>query len=193
MPPWPSRLLSPNTRHEEVQNSTPSKSDSPARPRPRVTEADIIDNAYGIPTLQGSPQVNRNASGTIKPIGTPNHTRSMSHPFPALFSGKKKRPGESAGAFGLESDDDFAAQKSAGKQKVQDKDLKTGKCMTCDSMVRWPKELSCFRCSVCFTINDLKPVTLEARPGDGHREPVAHRSGTTPGRGSQSHHSREYI
>jgi E3 ubiquitin-protein ligase HECTD2 len=56
--------------------------------------------------------------------------------------------------------------------KLPEKDLVTGKCMTCDSMVRWPKNLHVFRCTVCMTINDLKPVVLEARRGDGHRVAV---------------------
>ncbi|KAI5791728.1 putative ubiquitin-protein ligase [Peziza echinospora] len=34
--------------------------------------------------------------------------------------------------------------------------------MCCDSAVRWPKHLSTFRCMICLTINDLKPVTQAA-------------------------------
>jgi hypothetical protein len=48
--------------------------------------------------------------------------------------------------------------------------LLTGRCMTCASMVRWPKDLSVFRCTVCLTINDLAPIsTFEAShaPADG--------------------------
>lgn len=89
---------------------------------------------------------------------------------------------------GFESTDDDgtsprrnAPQYAAAKQKVPDKDLMTGKCMTCDSMVRWPKELKVFRCTVCLTINDLKPVLLEARRGDGHRAPMAVKAGTHSG------------
>lgn len=113
----------------------------------------------------------------------------MSHPFPSLFSAKKKKHGEIPAA-GFESTDDDAtspqarrnvAQHPAGKQKVQDKDLMTGKCMTCDSTVRWPKELKVFRCTVCLTINDLKPIMLEARCGDGHRAPVAAKAGMHSG------------
>jgi E3 ubiquitin-protein ligase HECTD2 len=113
----------------------------------------------------------------------------MSHPFPSLFSAKKKRIGEPATTAGFESTDDdaispIATQNTpnnhASKQKVVDKDLTTGKCMTCDSMVRWPKELKVFRCTVCMTINDLKPIALEARP-DGHRTPLMSKSGTFPG------------
>ncbi|CUS09549.1 unnamed protein product [Tuber aestivum] len=34
----------------------------------------------------------------------------------------------------------------------------TGHCMCCDCTVRWPSDLNVFRCTVCMTINDLKPV-----------------------------------
>jgi E3 ubiquitin-protein ligase HECTD2 len=114
----------------------------------------------------------------------------MSHPFPSIFSGKKKRAGEAGGPAGFESTDDETVSPQivrntgyapANKPKVPDKDLTTGKCKTCDSMVRWPKELKVFRCTVCLMINDLKPIALEARRSDGHREPVATKPGTQPG------------
>ncbi|TVY49594.1 putative E3 ubiquitin-protein ligase, partial [Lachnellula occidentalis] len=163
---------------------------SPARNRAasRVTESDIIDNAFGIPTLP-PPQGARNRSPT-KPAQRNSHGRSISHPFPSIFPGKKKHTGEGGGAAGFESTDEESvspqmvrdtANTSANKQKVPDKDLTTGKCKTCDSMVRWPKELKVFRCTVCSMINDLKPVALEARRGDGHRAPVAVKSSTHPG------------
>ncbi len=116
----------------------------------------------------------------------------MSHPFPSLFSNKKQRHGEPLPPVGFESTDEDSVSpvaarnityNSKSKQKVPDKDLMTGKCMTCDSMVRWPKELKVFRCTVCLTINDLKPIALEARRGDGHRAPVAASAGTHPGTG----------
>ena len=65
------------------------------------------------------------------------------------------------------------------RSRVPDEDLITGKCMTCDCMVRWPKELLVFRCTICLTINDLKPVRMEARR-DGYRAPVAAKSGSSP-------------
>ncbi|TVY85235.1 putative E3 ubiquitin-protein ligase [Lachnellula suecica] len=171
MPSWSTRLLPPSNRNEPVYS--PADRLSPARSRgpSRVTESDILESAYGIPTL---PTPNAR---------TQSHGRSMSHPFPSLFSGKKKRAGEPAG---YESTDDETvspqmvrntAYAPANKQKVPDKDLTTGKCKTCDSMVRWPKELKVFRCTVCLMINDLKPIALEARRGDGHREPVAVKPG----------------
>jgi E3 ubiquitin-protein ligase HECTD2 len=141
MPPWPNRLLSP---------SNPSTAQPPHRhPSPsRLTEADILDQAYGIPTLARSPR---------RP-GSHSHSRSLSHPFPLLFTGRRKAP-----AAGESTDDDASLRHGHGKDP--DKDLVAGKCMTCDSMVRWPRELLVFRCTVCLTINDLRPVVLEAQRG----------------------------
>jgi len=186
MPPWSSRLLSPSSRNEPGPNAVVTNQTSPARVRSRITESDILENAYGIPSLPPPPHIQFGASGSSRATRTPSHGRSMSHPFPSLFSGKKKRHGE---APGFESTDDDsaspvgsrnAAQNPTTKQKIPDKDLMTGKCMTCDSMVRWPKELKVFRCTVCLTINDLKPIILEARRGDGHRTPVV-KAGINPG------------
>ncbi|PBP21332.1 HECT-domain-containing protein [Diplocarpon rosae] len=193
MPPWSSRLLSPTTRNEAGPgpNAGNGTSTSPARPRPRprISEADILEHAYGIPSLPPPSRPNHGAANRSKSERTPSHGRSMSHPFPSLFSGKKKRNGESARMTGFESTDEESNSPSARRnpiqnpapnQKVPDRDLRTGKCMTCDSMVRWPKELKVFRCTVCLTINDLKPVTLEARRGDGHRAPAVAKAGTFP-------------
>ncbi|KAI6714371.1 hypothetical protein JHW43_003031, partial [Diplocarpon mali] len=194
MPPWSSRLLSPNARNEAGPgpHSGSGTSASPARPhqRPRISEADILEHAYGIPSLPSPSRASHGAANTSKSERTTSHGRSMSHPFPSLFSSKKKRTGESGRMTGFESTDEDSNSSNAGrnipqnpapKQKVPDRDLMTGKCMTCDSMVRWPKELKVFRCTVCLTINDLKPVTLEAaRPGDGHRGPAAAKAGTYP-------------
>lgn len=187
MPTWSNRLLPPSNRNES--GSAAAGGNSPVRNRgpSRVAETDILDSAYGIPTL--SPQGARNGTST-KPTQTPGHGRSMSHPFPSIFSGKKKPTGGSAGGAGFESTDDESvspqmvrntAYTPANKQKVPDKDLTTGKCKTCDSMVRWPKELKVFRCTVCLMINDLKPIALEARRGDGHRAPVVVKPGVHPG------------
>jgi E3 ubiquitin-protein ligase HECTD2 len=126
----------------------------------------------------------------------------MSHPFPSLFTGKKKRNGEVGPIGGFESTDEDtispimvrnAGHNQVEKKKVPDKDLRTGKCMTCDSMVRWPKELKVFRCTVCLTINDLKPIALEARRGDGQRVPVTVKAGTYPGPSFPPRGAVEYL
>jgi E3 ubiquitin-protein ligase HECTD2 len=137
----------------------------------RITEADLLELAYGIPSLHASPDSpssSNNASLHIQ--STSKHGRSMSHPFPALFQSKQKRQGINAlstadlcdgdhHALPFQNQSRFAISKSA---RLSEKTLVTGKCMTCDSTVRWPKELFVFRCTVCLTINDLKAVSTTA-------------------------------
>lgn len=156
MAPWPNRLLS-SSPSNSPSTSSPSPSSAPRRPS-RLTEADILENALGIPTL---------------PPSKHPHARSLSHPFPALFAGRKKLGGEAPvdDALPPAAQSRSAAAPSTTPKpstRVLDRDLVTGKCMTCDSMVRWPKELLVFRCTVCSTINDLQPVRLEVK-GDGQR------------------------
>lgn len=198
MAPWSNRNLPPSNRPD---HNSSAASSSPARPPPRaptrITESDILESAYQIPTLaatsNGANGTPHGAASSSKPTRTPSHHgRSMSHPFPSLFSGKKKRHDDGVGGTGVDStDEDLSSsspmrpqkQERTVKPKVPEKDLTTGKCMTCDSMVRWPKNLSVFRCTVCLTINDLKPILLEARRGDGQRTPVVVKPGTHPATG----------
>jgi E3 ubiquitin-protein ligase HECTD2 len=37
--------------------------------------------------------------------------------------------------------------------------MKKGRCFCCDSLLQYPQEVTCFRCTVCDTINDIKPIT----------------------------------
>ncbi|KAF4983749.1 hypothetical protein FZEAL_901, partial [Fusarium zealandicum] len=109
-----------------------------------------------------------------KPTRRPQHTRSMSQPFPSLFSSKKKRQ-NSVGApppdLGF-ADDDAAMPRQAPKNHARipshtrggpagSKDFATGNCMTCGSLVRWPRELKVFKCTICTTVNDLEPLSAE--------------------------------
>ncbi|KAM0338262.1 hypothetical protein ACHAPU_011387 [Fusarium lateritium] len=104
----------------------------------------------------------------------PQHTRSMSQPFPSLFSSKKKRQ-NSVGApppdLGF-ADDDSTMRRQAPKTQTQtpshtrngpagSKDFATGSCMTCGSLVRWPRELKVFKCTICMTVNDLEPLSID--------------------------------
>lgn len=103
----------------------------------------------------------------------PGHSRSMSQPFPSLFSGKKKRQNSNAGPSpDLDfTDDDTAMSNQVVNHKrgggpAGSKDFATGNCMTCGSMVRWPKDLKVFKCTICTTVNDLPPDAAE-KDGDG--------------------------
>lgn len=45
-------------------------------------------------------------------------------------------------------------------------DFATGRCLTCSTMMRWPKNLSTFRCTECLMVNDLEV------PGDNGKPAV---------------------
>ncbi|KAI2642242.1 HECT-domain-containing protein [Xylaria nigripes] len=113
-----------------------------------------------------------------KPLG--KHSRSMSHPFPSLFSIKRKK-NAAANEFSHDDDDDddddiddtgyntriySSSSQTMNSSRVTpgQSEFVTGNCMTCASLVRWPKELHIFRCTKCLTINDLKPFTPVLRP-----------------------------
>lgn len=37
--------------------------------------------------------------------------------------------------------------------------MKKGKCFCCDSLLQYPLDVTCFRCTVCDTINDISPIS----------------------------------
>ncbi|KAI1852693.1 hypothetical protein JX266_002234 [Neoarthrinium moseri] len=102
----------------------------------------------------------------------PQHSRSMSHPFPSLFASKKPRKQPSPD--GLTDDDTLRTGPAISRPGMASTkpprgptDFSNGTCMTCGGKVRWPKELDVFRCKICMTINDLKPYapkSEDARP-----------------------------
>ncbi|KAF7917010.1 uncharacterized protein EAE98_010441 [Botrytis deweyae] len=165
MAPWSSRLLASSSARIDSGSSIATVGPAPDSPtrirgRAKITEADILDNAYGIPTLTtaGRPGPSgANSSNSSKP--TSSHGRSMSHPFPSLFNSKKKVTAPTPPGIGFFDDDDTSPEHNTGARssRVPDKDFLTGKCMTCNSSVSWPKELHTFRCKVCMTVNDLQP------------------------------------
>ncbi|KAK1782910.1 hypothetical protein QBC45DRAFT_468406 [Copromyces sp. CBS 386.78] len=130
-------------------------------------------------------------SSGARPPQRPAHRRSMSHPFPSLFSSKKKKPYQMyAGDSESETVDEAGyapklgttrppTQHSRGHRNVPstgNNDYSTGKCMTCGSLVRWPKELSVFKCTICLTINDLQPSSSGQGQGQGPRRDASRNS-----------------
>ncbi|RKL25168.1 putative E3 ubiquitin-protein ligase mug30 [Fusarium proliferatum] len=126
----------------------------------------------------------------------PQHTRSMSQPFPSLFSSKKKRQ-NSVGApppdLGF-ADDDSAMPRQAPKTQARNpshtrngpvgsKDFTTGNCMTCGSLVRWPRELKVFKCTICTTVNDLEPLSADHDGSKSRRDASQDHSRSVPTRG----------
>ncbi|KAI0203001.1 HECT-domain-containing protein [Astrocystis sublimbata] len=110
-----------------------------------------------------------------KPKLSSTHSRSMSHPFPSLFSSKKKKNAAIDNELGGDdnADDHSFSPKlyssssqvaGASRAPTGPVDFATGNCMTCAGLVRWPKELQVFRCTKCLTINDTKPLAPAPRP-----------------------------
>ncbi|KAI0972991.1 hypothetical protein F4678DRAFT_34551 [Xylaria arbuscula] len=110
-----------------------------------------------------------------KPKPLSKHSRSMSHPFPSLFSSKKKKNAALDNELGYDDDVggyDYNAKLYSGSSQAANSskvvpgpiDLATGNCMTCAGLVRWPKDLHVFRCTKCLTINDIKPSVPAPRP-----------------------------
>ncbi|KAH9883922.1 hypothetical protein F4778DRAFT_764546 [Xylariomycetidae sp. FL2044] len=132
-----------------------------------------------------------------KPHRPATHSRSMSHPFPSLFSSKKKKnaANDNQPSNGTPVNDHDPRTRvqapppqggSANPRRAPTRgpiDFATGNCMTCASLVRWPKELQTFRCTICLTINDLQPHT-----------PVAGNTATRPGtRGPLQVHENGHV
>ncbi|RMZ76994.1 hypothetical protein DV738_g4609, partial [Chaetothyriales sp. CBS 135597] len=130
-----------------------------------------VAEVYDIPTLR------RKARPEAKPDSSSpsQHTRSLSHPFPSFFSSKKPDKKQAQRHVPRTEDvhSDLAQVLPAGVKVPStptasttmgkaaparaDKQPVTGKCMTCDSTVRWPQGLKVYRCTTCLTINDLEP------------------------------------
>lgn len=171
MPSWPSRLLpgslTPSSVPDRTKKAHPELCTDSSRP------------LHGVPGLQHQL---RSHSATVPTISSPfgpasRHGRSSSHPFPTLFGSSKRAEKRSDGilnATGLDAVgnrtlgagnggliDDLMMASHGGSLQYTEKDLVTGKCMTCDTNVRWPKHLNVFRCTVCLMINDLKPAVID--------------------------------
>ena len=163
MPPWTARLLNSSGTNANQVHGDNSTHHTVIRPTPPPHPA--IAPLHP-PTLHPPQPVDDLSRSPSK-----RHGRSISHPFPSLFGGSRKvdRKGSvRQEQLGLDSTDDESASSSAGQSASPQKAIPRngfaagkeepmkGKCMTCDSTVRWPKGLKVFRCTICLTINDLE-------------------------------------
>ncbi|KAH8678014.1 hypothetical protein BX600DRAFT_451257 [Xylariales sp. PMI_506] len=151
---------------------------STARLNPQFGGLDVFGNPHGYQGFHYCDSSSDDDDASITPFhnprllrGTMGHSRSMSNPFPSLFSSKKQS--KSQLAAGLSNDDDShqpgptnprprLPPKSGSRGHA---DFSSGNCMTCGGLVRWPKELDVFRCTICLTINDLKQQTPKTELG----------------------------
>ncbi len=134
------------------------------------------------------------------------HLRTLSNPFPSLFSPKKKKttqnePLSGFGGSGSSGDDELLSTRRRAVQQTEvgqqapapvahprKPDLATGPCITCGSIMRWARGVEAFRCGICLTINDLGPAKKSPDRRDSLPGPVS--SGPDP---ISIQHTRELI
>ncbi|OJJ47767.1 hypothetical protein ASPZODRAFT_131333, partial [Penicilliopsis zonata CBS 506.65] len=210
MPPWSSRSPSIPSPSNSNQPTSSITTIPPAAPLERTA---LRSSPRDVPPGRAAPSMSPSLFAA-SPLSRRGHSRSVSHPSPAPFSGPGRRAaaaGEggtaaAAAAVGggnnrlvlknhfLDSDDDDddevtyisgplassprKGQARAGGQPPVVDDFLTGKCMTCSSTVRWPRNLKVFRCTNCLTVNDLEPVVdapqeigCSNTPGHAHPGP----------------------
>ncbi|KAL7902557.1 hypothetical protein HDV63DRAFT_22233 [Trichoderma sp. SZMC 28014] len=99
---------------------------------------------------------------------TSNHSRSMSNPFPSLFGSRKRqgstsKPSVDVGKASTGSASNKQANTHRRGSPARSRDFATGNCMTCASLVKWPRDLKVFKCTICMTINDLVPLSVDSQ------------------------------
>ncbi|KAK4157482.1 hypothetical protein C8A00DRAFT_40194 [Chaetomidium leptoderma] len=181
MAPWSGRGGSHRPADAAVPNRdqhlTPRHAESIGgryRSASRVSEIDVWDNMHHQQLDSSSSDEDLHPR---RQPSRPRHTRSVSHPFPSLFSSKKKKSGLMAGTNEPSSDSGGEEYNAKGKpplvrghhrngSSAGSREFATGCCMTCGSLVRWPRVLQMFRCTICLTINDVHPQGRDARRED---------------------------
>lgn len=193
MPSWSRKLpalhTGPSTHAPPSHDAPPSYSQRDNR-RPSLPQIDPAGFQQAFPTLHpttGHPSPPRSGSQKGR-----THARSISNQLPAFLGGTKKKGHNVDTDLGFDSTDDdrspivnrAASQKrSTPNLKAEDGETATGRCMTCDAKVKWPKGLKVFRCGGCLTVNDLEPRRRDdaLRPGEPPRPRTREGAGTYPG------------
>ena len=172
MPHWSTTLLSgsQNLSSTPLAVAIPPLNDvsfTASTPEPQTQ--DIYSDTLLASKLPSS----RHSSSTLSPARRlARHGRSISHPFPSLLSGRKtlERTFEgNAPELGMDASIESNLRSSqrlinsmsptschkVGAQPTEQEFI-VGRCATCNSTVRWPKNLDVYRCSICLMINDLE-------------------------------------
>ncbi|EGX93166.1 ubiquitin-protein ligase (Hul4), putative [Cordyceps militaris CM01] len=161
----------------------PDSSARPPGPRGGPTDFPSSNAIRSRVQYSTSPAPERPPPVPPKPTQT-RHSRSMSHPFPSM-NNVAEVPSSSHFAQTRLPDErrdgrTMARQMDSGLRKVagtSGKDFATGSCMTCGGLVRWPSNLTAFKCTTCATVNDLESVDDYDTPGAHRRDESA--SGVT--------------
>jgi E3 ubiquitin-protein ligase HECTD2 len=151
-------------------NSHPSNTTEPTAGRGNVDVNRALPPLPRIAVHHDVPSPNRKPEHEANGSTRQTHTRSFSHPFPSFFGGGSKKSEKrnlknklSVEFTGHDEENGNGRPSQPSGTPSRNSSVKngsepmTGKCMTCDSTVRWPRDLKVFRCTVCLTVNDLEP------------------------------------
>lgn len=165
MPSWPSRLL----HTPQAPNASQS---TEARRNQFIKEVSEFNASTSVPLQHGVR--NRPSSN-----GSFRHGRSHSHPLTSIFSQTRKADNRhcnetdthpngshhkpNTSRLDVTSSKASSVYPETSKLLAQDKQLILGRCATCDSMVKWPRHLRVFRCTICLMVNDLQSTENASR------------------------------
>ncbi|MCJ1433157.1 putative E3 ubiquitin-protein ligase [Xylographa pallens] len=170
MPSWSARLLSTGSASNTSASHRATSQVHDGIPKQTSNEIGPLETPLRSVTFLPSESSPTRTSPTSV---SPRHGRSISHPFPILFGGGKRKNSKADihtnGGDIDTGDEDLDYGKPmpptpSQTAAAQDMDqlLVTGRCATCDALVRWPRHLEVYRCTVCLMINDLKPAVRDA-------------------------------
>ncbi|KAG6321900.1 hypothetical protein E4U22_001105 [Claviceps purpurea] len=124
-----------------------------------------VSNSRAPEESSSSESESRSGRKPAKPLR--RHARSISNPFPSFLTGSFYKKAAAATAQ-VDAKDPKSGHPDAGtmpgpsvanpkhkRHPTGSKDFATGNCMTCGSLMRWPKDIKVFKCTICATINDL--------------------------------------
>lgn len=175
MPSWPTRFHFGSSVPNNVE--PPTLFSNQERPiRRRGPYSDVLREA-GAPH-NTSALGSSNLPTTSRPTSAFQHGRSVSQPLlhgiissdikdrrmrPNIRDDSEHRDDHSNIAPAI-STTNFMDSTYNGSLHDGEIDFVNGKCATCDSSVRWPRQSDVFRCTICLMVNDLKP------PFTGHQK-----------------------
>ncbi|OJJ75094.1 hypothetical protein ASPBRDRAFT_53051 [Aspergillus brasiliensis CBS 101740] len=176
-PSYPPTSGSPSSHIRSAAIPFPAEGNSPHR---------IPQDGSGLSSMTGNP--------ATSPPHRRGHSRSVSHPFPSPFGGITKRRNRSISKkdnFLFDSDDEdddevtylpdpnSSSPRKGAARPTPAEEMTSGKCMVCNSTVRWPRNLKVFRCTECLTVNDLELFVDSGKAG-GNGSSVSDGKAPTP-------------
>lgn len=178
MPSWPARVLncsSPTIDH--LPDVFSSHDESFHNYEERDLESLVVVSSYLSVTTSPS------SSASFHPVRRPRRGRvSSPHFLQSLANNERKLTddGITKTREGHANECDFSESRPRPAKTLTpsirtmpsqqgNTGLMTGKCATCGSLVRWPRHLHVFRCTVCLMVNHLKSTSAKPTHEDGLR------------------------